>query len=268
MIQLQEENEDLKEMIRQSDLYLDNFSGKYDNILSSLDSLTHFKDSLQLLSNNGEIYNSDKVDSLEQILMEKQEQIDQLQADVNSGGQSASVSNFLNKELERTKRLISKLERENEKLVSINDSISEQLSSAKVSLTIAQADIVSTNEELRKEREQNDIETRRQLRLVAEREAENRRLRELNKGLASEAEVLYKSAESSLEMLNGLITTDKGKVKVGTGKKRQKFKNLLAAIVSDLSESKAMGYSKANDLLDKIYASDDYVKIRPIGIDY
>lgn len=214
------------------------------------------------------VYNSDQIDSLEQLLYEKQAQIDQLQLAVNNGDQSPSVSNFLNKELERAKSRIRRLEQENAKLITVNDSISDQLKLVSTSLTIAQADVVNSNEKLRLQREESELETQRQQQALAQREAENERLRELNKGLADEAEVLFKNAERSLELLDSQITNDKGNIKVGSGKKRRMFKKTLASIVDDLAKSKSLGYEKAEDLLKTIYASDKYEKIIPLGLDF
>lgn len=175
---------------------------------------------------------------------------------------------LLNKELERAKFRILKLEKENAKLIAVNDSISDQLKTINDSLTIAQTDIIESNEQLRIQRQKSEQETRRQQELLARREAENRRLRELNKGLADEAEVLFKNAKRSLELLDLQITNNKGKIKVGSGNKRRMFKKTLAQIVDDLAKSKSLGSSEAENLLKTIYASDKYEKIIPLGLDY
>jgi chromosome segregation ATPase len=261
----------LEQEIEKVDEFLEVFSGKYDDILLSLDSIGLIKDSLEIISRQGSTYGDDRITNLQARLVSGQAAIDELKRRLADNDDGNSTIAFLRSELDRAQKRITGLEENRRTLTAENDSIRNILTSTTTSLAIARADARESEQSLSDTRvnlrkaESDKEEAKRRAR-IAEAEAERARKR----AEQEKANIYFKDAKAGFSKLDEYVQiSSKGK-KITINKKgiRQKFalqeaKEISLQIYKDLSEASKLGHPEAESEIYRLQNSPKFTQVAP-----
>lgn len=261
----------LEQEIEQADEFVEVFSGKYDDILLSLDSVGLIKDSLEIISRQGSTYEDDRITNLQARLASGQAAIDELKrrlADIDDGNSTIA---FLRSELNRAQKRITDLEENRRTLTAENDSIRNILTITTTSLAVARADareseqsLSDTRMDLRKA-ELDKEEAKRRARIT---EAEAERVR--RRAEQEKANIYFKDAKAGFSKLDEYVQISSSGKKITINKKgiRQKFalqeaKEISLQIYKDLSEASKLGHPEAESEIYRLQHSPKYSQVAP-----